>query len=159
MTGLVWAKDAAVLLKYRFQARQMAETILLAPQKYEGLYEPIHRLAGRQRSAVRALAEWKVRTDHLYPQTALAQFLTRLCASQIAQKHPERIAQVLLRSIRRAGVTRDGADTLATDPLRVSAYRALDGSAVEEGATLRVISPAWFCNGLIVEHGIAEVLE
>ena len=106
MTGLAWVKDAAVLLKYRFQTGQMAKTVLLDPQKYEGLYEPVHRLVGRQKSSVRALAEWKVRTDHLYPGTALAWFLTRFSAAPMVQKHPEWIAQVLLRSIRRAGVTR-----------------------------------------------------
>ena len=37
------------------------------------------------------------------------------------------------------------------------ACRSLDGAAIEEGMTLRVISPAWFCNGLIVEHGIGEI--
>jgi len=158
MKGLDWAKDAAVLVKYRFRIGQMAKTVLLAPQKYEGLYEPVHRLAGRQRSAARALAEWKVRTDHLHPGTALARFLERFSASPIAQKRPEWVAKVLLISIRRAGVARDDADTPVADSLRAGAYRALDGTAIEEGEALHVISPAWFLNGLIVEHGIAEVL-
>ena len=158
MKAIHWAKDAAVLLMYRFQTERMAETILRAPQKYEGLYEPIHRLNARQKASSRALAEWKIRTCHLYPDSELARFFTRFSSAPQSQKHPDWVAGALMRAIRGAGVTRDDAEKLTADPLRVGAYRALDGTAVEEGSSLRVISPAWFCNGLVVEHGIAEVL-
>jgi hypothetical protein len=159
MNPFLWLKDAAALLPYRFQTRKMAETIRLSPVKYEGLYEPVHRLCGRQKSAARALAEWKVRTCHLYPDSVLARFFARFSTAPIMQKHPDWVALVLMRGILSAGVTRDEAQKLTADPLRASAYRALDGTAIEEGALLRVISPAWYCNGFVVEHGIAEVLE
>ena len=159
MNPFLWMKDAAALLPYRFQARKMAETIRLSPVKYEGLYEPVHRLCGRQKSAARALVEWKVRTCHLYPDSVLARFVTRFSAASIMQKHPDWVAGVLMRGILSAGVTRYEAEKLTANPLQASAYRALDGTAIEEGTSLRVIAPAWYCNGFVVEHGIAEVLK
>lgn len=158
MNPFLWLKDVAALLPYRLQAGKMAETIRLSPVKYEGLYEPVHRLCAKQKSAARALAEWKIRTCHLYPDSELARFFTRFSAAPIMQKHPNWVAGVLMRAILSAGVIRDAAEKLTADPLRASAYRALDGTAIEEGALLRVITPAWYLNGFVVEHGIAEVI-
>lgn len=158
MRAIDWAKDGAALIKYRFRIRAIAETILVSPQKYEGLYEPVHRLAERKKTSARTLSEWKVRTDYLYPGTALAAFLARFSDAPVARSHPEKVAKVLLRGIDHAGVTRDDIETLTADPLRAGAYHAVDGTAIEEGVRLRVISPAWFLKGLIVEHGIAEVV-
>ena len=157
MTWLDWVRDTVVLVKYRLNVELMAETIHLAPQRFEGLYEPVYRLAMKQKSTAHALVEWKVRTVHLYPKTVLTQFLEQFTESPMAQKHPEKVARVLMCCIREAGVIRDNATIFKIDPLHASAYHAMDGITIEEGATLCVVSPAWFCEGIIVEHGVAEV--
>ena len=64
----------------------------------------------------------------------------------------------MLRFIGKAGISRDVPSEdkkLHVNPLQASAYRALDGRTICADEVITVITAAWYCNGVVVEHGMA----
>lgn len=152
-----YPKEIWALIKCFTKIKSAADSISAAPQKYEGLYEPVFRLMQNPKFPVSALKEWNVRADYLYPGSSLAE-LTKFCAeSAWSEKHPEKAAKLLLNCIEKAGVTRetlDESNRLTVSPLQASAYRALDGHTIYAEETITVITAAWYCKEMVVEHGM-----
>lgn len=141
----------------RIRLKKAAQLLREAPEKFEGLYEPVYQLIQNPSRPIPALKEWNVRAEFLYPNSELDQ-LTALCAkSAWSKKEPEKAAKLLMKCIEKAGISREKLDEtneLTVTPLQASAYRALDGMQIYAEQTVHVITAAWYGDGRVVEHGM-----
>lgn len=149
------------IVQNRIKMTAAAECVKASPEKFEGLYEPVYRLIENPALPLSALREWNIRAGFLFADSRLEK-LTKLCAeSAWAKKNPQKAAKLMMQCIEKAGVTREQLDetnTLCLSPLQASAYRALDGQLLYAEQTVHVITAAWYCNGLVVEHGMTGEL-
>lgn len=141
-----------------FRGSAAVDALKKEPEKYEGLYEAIYQLSGNPAFSPAVLKEWNTRAEHLCPGSTFAA-LTRLCSKTgWAEKHPSKAGKYMLRFIEKAGISRDVPSEdkkLHVNPLQASAYRALDGHTICADEVITVITAAWYCNGMVVEHGMA----
>lgn len=143
---------------YCFHRGKTAETMQKSPEKFEGLYQPVLLLSqntGRKNSA---LKEWHIRSEKLFPDSALSKFCRMFDDKEYLEYFSVESAWILVKCFEKAGFIHDKPDEnrhLTVNELQSYAYRALDGHEIEEGEQITVISPAWFYRDRIIEHGLS----
>lgn len=166
-SGVVTGKDGKSVTIYLQEMREWfhllcskkktSQDIRRGAHKFEGLYEPVYRLSQNEDFPTGALNEWQIRAEHICPNGELTR-TARFCAqSTWAKKNPQRAARHLVKCFQAAGVSREEIHNgrLLVSPLQASAYRALDGHLICSGEVIPIIAAAWYCNGLVVEHGLS----
>lgn len=137
-----------------------AEMLADQPQKFEGLYEPVYRISCGKGNGSDPFGEWSIRASYIYPESELAEMMKFYSEADKSEKSMKKSAKQLLKCFALAGITRDTPvdGKLTADGLQASAYNSLDGTPIYIGSEINVISAAWYCKGLVAEHGLAGEL-
>jgi len=133
--------------------------VLMSDAKvYTGMYTSLARLAdGEARKPEKVLREWVTRTTYKWedaPITALTRRTLAPAAESGSAQDCAKWALLLLRAAQCAGVTKDRKETVLTlDDASIRAYAEWDGKEIYPNDTVKVVIPAWYQNGRVLEQG------
>ncbi len=133
--------------------------ILMSDAKvYTGMYTSLARLAdGEARKPGKVLREWVTRTIYQWEGSPIAALCGRTLAPAAESGSAQdcaKWARLLLTAARQAGVTKDHKETVLTlDDASIRAYAEWDGKEIYPDDTVKVIIPAWYQNGRVLEQG------
>lgn len=150
-------------LEERF-VKEWTQTLTTDAKVYTGMYNSLARLVhGKAKKPEKVLREWVTRTTYQWEDGPLvdlcAHTLTPAAENGSAQDCVK-WAQLLLRAAHQAGVTRDrNDDVLTLDDASIMAYTEWDGREIYSGDTVRVVIPAWYQNGRVLEQGQCTLVE
>lgn len=130
---------------------------------YNGLFSGLLRVySDSAKKPEKVLREWCQRTHYRW-ENREADLLCRqhiLPAVESADREAlKQWAELLLRAAAAAGITREPAQTLVLTPDNMDDYVEWNGAEPEPGDTVRVIAPAWYQSGTLLEQGQCEKTE
>ena len=137
--------------------KKIVETLFKEPQKFEGLYEPVYHLMNDKKASTNVFKEWHIRANYIFPKSELEYMMKFYSEATIVKKYPAFFAKYFVHCFQKAGITRDEPKDgkLLVSAFQASAYRALDGHIIYEGDTIPIITAAWYCKGIVIEHGLS----
>lgn len=139
-------------------------TALLASDAgvYTGMFRSLQRVAdGKAKKPGKVLQEWCARTEYKWPEGAATQLcrVLLLPAAEVADLEScARWADLLLNAAQKAGITPEEEQELTLDDTSARAYIEWDNQELYPGSRIKVINPAWYQNGTVVEQGMASLL-
>lgn len=150
-------------LEKRF-VREWAAVLTTDAKVYTGMYTSLARLVrGKAKKPEKVLREWVTRTTYRWEDGPLADLCARTLTPSAESGSAEdctKWAQQLLRAAQQAGVTRDrNGDVLTLDDASIMAYTEWDGQEIYSGDTVKVVMPAWYQNGRVLEQGQCTLVE
>lgn len=143
-------------LEDQFHAQWTA--ILLANAGlYNGLYAGLERVSGKTaKKPEKILKEWHSRTIYKWEESAIANLCKETLAPAVENADPAvcaKWARLLLNAAQVAGVTKEAAEELELDETTIRAYVEWDGSDLYVGDRVKILHPAWYQNGQVIEQG------
>ena len=145
----------------RFQA-QWADILQANAGLYNGLYAGLERV--RDKTAKRPekiLKEWYARTVYKWEESPIAAICGETLAPAVESADPEacaRWAELLLNAAQSAGITKETAEELELDETTIRAYVEWDGNDLYVGDRMKILHPAWYQNGQVIEQGHCTLL-
>lgn len=128
------------------------------------MYTSMSRVAGgKSKKPKKVLREWASRTVYQWENSPITELCKRTlspAAENGSVQDCVKWAQLLLRAAHQAGVTRDrNDDVLTLDDASIMAYTEWDGREIYSEDTVKVVIPAWYQNGRVLEQGQCTLVE
>ena len=144
-------------LEKRF-VKEWAAVLTTDAKVYTGMYTSMVRVAaGKSRKPEKVLREWVARTGYQWENSPVTELCKRTLSPAAESGSAEdcaRWARLLLRAAKQAGITRDRKDTVLTlDDSSIRAYTEWDGQDIYPEDTVKVMLPAWYQKGRVLEQG------
>lgn len=143
-------------LEDQFQA-QWTAILLTNAGLYNGLYAGLERVSGKTaKKPEKILKEWHSRTVYKWEESAIANLCKETLAPAVESADPAVCAKwagLLLNAVQAAGVTKEAAEELELDETTIRAYVEWDGSDLYVGDRVKILHPAWYQNGQVIEQG------
>jgi len=142
---------------------QWRELLLTEARVFNGLYGGLHRVCtGTAKKPEKVLREWCLRTHYRWEN----QPVDVLCQQMIlpAVERPDRDAltkwaERLLSAAEEAGIAMEQSKHVVLTDSNTDDYVEWNGIPLEPGDTVRVLTPAWYQNGTLLEQGQCEKTE
>lgn len=146
----------------RFRA-QWAEILQTDAEVYNGLYAGLERVSGKAaKKPEKILKEWRSRTVYKWEDSPIAALCEETLTPAVESADPDvcaKWAQLLLSAARASGITRETAQELELDGTTARAYVEWDGGELYMGDRVKILHPAWYQNGRVIEQGHCTLLE
>ncbi len=130
---------------------------------YNGLYAGLVRVStGKAKTPQKTLKEWYDRTRFKWEGgeiTALCEKTLRPAIEKEDAADCARWAELLLKAAEAASIRREEAETLTLEDANAGAYTEWNGEELYVGDTVKIMHPAWYQEGRLVEQGICTLLE
>lgn len=125
---------------------------------YTGMYTSMFRVAGgKSKKPEKVLREWTARTGYRWEDSPIAALCKRTLASAAESGSAEdcaKWARLLLRAAQQAGITKDHKGMeLTLDDCSIRAYTEWDGKDIYPEDVIKVVLPAWYQKGRVLEQG------
>ena len=126
---------------------------------YTGMFNSLQRTAdGSVKNPEKIIREWCSRTSYKWPESTAA----RLCreylipAAETANRETcIKYAGLLLQAVGNAGITSEQKQELVLDDTTVMAYTEWNSQELYTECCVKIVTPAWYQNGTVIERGIA----
>lgn len=150
-------------LEKRF-VKEWTQVLTTDAKVYTGMYTSLARLVrGKTKKPEKVLREWVTRTTYRWEDGPLADLCGRTltpAAESGSAQDCAKWALLLLQAAYQADVTRDrNGDILTLDDASIMAYTEWDGQEIYSGDTVKVVMPAWYQNGRVLEQGQCTLVE
>lgn len=144
-------------LEKRF-VKEWAAVLTTDAKVFTGMYTSISRVAGgKSKKPEKVLREWVARTGYQWESSPITDLCKRTLSPAVesgSAKDCTRWARLMLRAAKQAGVTKDRKDTVLTlDDSSIRAYTEWDGKDIYPEDTVKVVLPAWYQKGRVLEQG------
>lgn len=143
-------------LENRFQT-QWTAILQTDAELYNGLYAGLERVSGRAaKKPEKILKEWYSRTVYQWEKEPIAALCKETLAPAVESADPDacaKWAELLLNAARAAGITKETAEELELDETTIRAYEEWDGNDLYVGDHVRILHPAWYQSGHVIEQG------
>ena len=142
-------------LEKRF-VKEWTAVLVMDAKVYTGMYTSLTRVArDESKKPEKVLREWVTRTTYQWEDGPITKLCGRTLTPAVESGQDcAKWAKLLLRAAHRAGVTKDHKDTVLTlDDTSILAYTEWDGEDIYPGDTVKVVIPAWYQNGRVLEQG------
>ena len=145
----------------RFQT-QWADILQTNAGLYNGLYAGLERVRGKTaKKPEKILKEWHARTVYKWEESPIAALCGETLAPAVESADPEacaKWAELLLNAAQAAGIMKEMAEELELDETTIRAYVEWDGGELYVGDRVKVLHPAWYQNGQVIEQGHCSLL-
>lgn len=145
----------------RFQT-QWADVLQANAGLYNGLYAGLERVRDKAaKKPEKILKEWYARTVYKWEESPIAALCGETLAPAVEGGDPEvcaKWAKLLLNAVQSAGVTKETAEELELDETTIRAYVEWDGGDLYVGDRVKILHPAWYQNGQVIEQGHCTLL-
>lgn len=140
----------------RFQV-QWADILQTNAGLYNGLYAGLERVRDKTaKKPEKIMKEWHARTVYKWEESPIAALCGETLAPAVEGADPEacaKWAELLLNAAQTAGITKETAEELELDETTIRAYVEWDGGDLYVGDRVKVLHPAWYQNGQVIEQG------
>lgn len=130
---------------------------------FNGLYGGLLRVQeGTAKKKGKILSEWWHRTRYQWDGQELTEFCRPVFEKLLAEEPEEeyrKYARLLLEAAAAAGITRDEPGELTLDELTTNAYTDWEAEQLYLGDRVKVLLPAWYQNGRVLEQGSCQRLD
>lgn len=124
---------------------------------FNGLYNGLSRVqSGIAKKPEKILREWYQRTHYKFenqPVDVLCQEKIQPLIEATDRDGLHKWANLLLEAAVAAGITREEAQTLVLTETNADAYVEWDGNDLYPEDEIKVVTPAWYQNGKLLEQG------
>lgn len=150
-------------LEKRF-VKEWAKILTTDAKVYTGMYTSLVRLVcGKTKKPEKVIREWITRTTYKWeggPLVELCQHTLTPAAENGSAEDCAKWARLLLQAAKQAGITRDRKDAVLTlDDSSILTYAEWDGQEIYSGDTVKVVIPAWYQNGRVLEQGQCTLIK
>jgi len=126
---------------------------------FNGLYGGLQRIVdGKAKKPESAIAEWWTRTRYEWENQPLTE-ISRKCLENASSEDLAKWASLLLKAAAGAGITKEQSETIVLDEISSAAYVEWDSKEIFIGDTVKVMNPAWYQNGRVIEQGHCMLLK
>lgn len=144
-------------LEKRF-VKEWAAVLTTDAKVYTGMYTSMIRVAAdKSKKPEKVLREWAARTGYQWENGLVTELCKRTLTPAAESGSAEgcaKWARLLLRAAKQAGITRDRKEAVLTlDDSSIRAYTEWDGQDIYPEDTVKVILPAWYQKGRVLEQG------
>ena len=157
----LFVRRPAETLENRFQT-QWTDILKANAGLYNGLYAGLERVRDKTaKKPEKILKEWHARTVYKWEDSPIAALCEETLAPAVEGADPEicaRWAELLLNAAQTAGITKETAEELELDETTIRAYVEWDGGELYVGDRVKVLHPAWYQNGQVIEQGHCTLL-
>lgn len=120
---------------------------------FNGLYGGLQRVVdGKAKKPESVIAEWWTRTRYEWENQPLTE-ISRECLENASGENLAKWASLLLKAAAGAGITKEQSETIVLNEISSAAYVEWDGKEIFIGDTVKVMNPAWYQNGRVIEQG------
>ena len=142
--------------------REWTQLLSSNAKVYTGMFNSLRRAAdGAAKKPEKVLREWCARSVYKWPGSE-AERLCREYLLPVAEAADvvecAKWAKLLLEAAQAAGITAETAQKRMLDEDGVRAYTEWDGQELYPDSCVRIITPAWYQNGAVIEQGMASLL-
>lgn len=145
----------------RFQT-QWADILQTNAGLYNGLYTGLERIKDKiAKKPEKILKEWLARTVYKWEESPIAALCGETLAPAVESADPDacaKWAELLLNAAQSAGITKETAEELELDETTIRAYVEWDGGDLYMGDRVKILHPAWYQNGQVIEQGHCTLL-
>ena len=125
---------------------------------YNGLLTGVWKVSeGNSKRAEAVIGEWYHRTQNCIPDSSMNRLIDKVLNCDPNGRIL--IAKSILSAAKKAGIEKEDSDFLILTEKNMLAYTEWNGNELYEGDKVKVISPAWYQNGNIIEQGHCEINE
>lgn len=126
---------------------------------FNGLYGGLQRVVdGKAKKPESVIAEWWTRTRYEWKDQPLAE-ISRECLENVSGEDSSKWASLLLKAAAGAGITKEQSETIVLDTVSAAAYVEWDSKEIFDGDTVKIMNPAWYQNGRVIEQGHCMLLK
>ena len=126
---------------------------------FNGLYGGLQRVVdGKAKKPESVIAEWWTRTRYEWENQPLAE-ISRERWENVSVENCAKWASLLLNAAAGAGITKEQSETIVLNEISSAAYVEWDGKEIFIGDTVKVMNPAWYQNGRVIEQGHCMLLK
>jgi len=126
---------------------------------FNGLYGGLQRIVdGKAKKPESAIAEWWTRTRYEWENQPLAE-ISRERLENASGEDSSKWASLLLKAATGACITKEQSETIVLDEISAAAYVEWNGEEIFVGDTVKIINPAWYQNGCVIEQGHCMLLK
>lgn len=147
--------EAAFLSRWR-------DALTTDARVFNGLYSGLHRVStGCAQKPEKVLREWCQRTHYRW-ENQDPDLLCRQILPLIEKGDGDGLthwAKLLLSAAEAAGITREPSEILVLTQSSINDYVEWNGAQPESGDSVRVLAPAWYQNGTLLEQGQCEIVK
>lgn len=126
-------------------------------KRFVGLYGGIRQVAlNKRRQPEGVLAEWLARTRYRREIDRLTEITAKVLEPAIESRKAaacERCAKWLLTACDKAGIRCENRENLVLSEENLDDYINWGGDPLNAGDVVRVINPAWYQNGILLDQG------
>ena len=170
MSTLVSAGCALLrLLQYKTRGESPEKAVLREWKRllasdakvYTGMFNSLRRVVDDAATKPeKVLREWCARTSYKWPESEAEQLCRKylLPAAEAADAEGcAKWAKLLLEAAQGAGISPETAQELTLDDHTVIAYTEWDNQELYPDSRVKIITPAWYQNGGVIEQGMASL--
>lgn len=153
--------QSAGTLEEQFQS-QWAAILQTDAGLYNGLYAGLERVRDKTaKKPEKILKEWHSRTVYKWGESPVAALCEKTLVPTVestAQEECARWAELLLDAAQSAGIAKEAAEELDLDETTIRAYAEWDGNDLYVGDRVKILHPAWYQNGQVIEQGHCKLI-
>lgn len=127
-------------------------------KSYNGLFTGVYKITtGNIKRAENVINEWYNRSKNCFPDSSMVTLIEKILSCDSEGRIA--IANAIMFAAKKVNITKENDEELALNEKNVSAYSEWNGNDLYEGSKVKIISPAWYQNGEIIEQGYCEIIE
>ena len=157
----IFVRRSAETPEDRFQT-QWTDILQTNAGLYNGLYAGLERIRHKTaKKPEKILKEWHARTVYKWEKSPIAALCGETLAPAVESADPDacaKWAELLLNAAQSAGITKETAEELELDVTTIRAYVEWGGRELYMGDRVKVLHPAWYQNGQVIEQGHCTLL-
>lgn len=124
---------------------------------YNGLYAGLERVRSKTaKNPEKVLKEWYSRTAYKWEESPIVTLCEETLAPATESANPDvcaKWAELLLNAAQASGIAKETAEYLELDETTIRAYMEWDGNDLYVGDRVKILHPAWYQNGQVIEQG------
>ena len=128
---------------------------------YTGMFNGLQRVVdGSSKKPEKVIREWCARTSYKWPEISVINLCQKYLMPDAEKADPDGCAKwskLLLEAAKNAGITSEEKEEIVLNDTTVMAYTEWDGQELYPESSVKVITPAWYQNGRVIEQGIASL--
>ena len=140
----------------------LTELFAEKPDSFKGLYNGLDRIfSGDTKKNFKALNEFYQRISYIHEYAHLTGMMEKMCPSgQPAPKKLAKLGKIVRRAIENAGITHSAKDdVIVLDNNTTMHYQAWNGEELYPDNRVKIVVPAWYSGGRLIEQGYCESAE
>lgn len=149
-----------LIFKKKKLLKKLTELFSKEAKKFNGLYNGIERICnGQNKNNFKALDEFYQRVSYLSGYEELIKLMGALLpTSSQSEKNLRKLSKIIINAAIASGISHKQADEVITlTRENVLHYQDWNGGEIYEDDKVKIISPAWYQEGKLLEHGFCTL--